>query len=100
MFPRLAGVTSAWALLASALSLQAQAQLSLQEAVSRALESRASLKAEAERITAAEGIQKQAGLISNPEFQFQNENLRPGMTYGRDVDTLTLINQPLDILGK
>ena len=100
MFPRLAGAASAWVLLAGALSLQAQARLSLQEAVSRAIESRASLKAEAERITAAEGIEKQAGLIPNPEFQFQNENLRPGMTYGRDVDTLALINQPLDILGK
>jgi cobalt-zinc-cadmium efflux system outer membrane protein len=39
-------------------------------------------------------------LFPNPEFQFQNENLRPGQTYGRDVDTLALINQPLDILGK
>src|SRR6202035_5873602 len=36
----------------------------------------------------------------NPEFQFQNENLRPGMTYGRDVDTLATISQPLDVLGK
>jgi cobalt-zinc-cadmium efflux system outer membrane protein len=63
-------------------------------------QSRASLKAEAERVTAAEGLRKQAGLFPNPEFQFQNENLRPGQTYGRDVDTLAFINQPLDILGK
>jgi outer membrane protein TolC len=48
----------------------------------------------------ARGLRRQAELIPNPEFQFQNENLRPGMTYGRDVDTLALINQPLDILGK
>jgi cobalt-zinc-cadmium efflux system outer membrane protein len=78
----------------------AQTQLSLDEAVNRALQARASLKAEAERITAAEALRKQAGLYPNPEFQFQNENLRPGQTYGRDVDTLALINQPLDILGK
>ena len=46
------------------------------------------------------GLKKQAGLRPNPEFQFQNENLRPGQTYGRDVDTLAMINQPLDVLGK
>lgn len=78
----------------------AQTRLSLDDAVNRALQSRASLKAEAERITAAEGLRKQAGLFPNPEFQFQNENLRPGQTYGRDVDTLAMINQSLDILGK
>ncbi len=78
----------------------AQLRLSIEEAVNRALQSRASLKTEAERINVAEGFRKQAQLIPNPEFQFQNENLRPGQTYGRDVDTLALINQPLDILGK
>ncbi|MEO8052570.1 MAG: TolC family protein, partial [Acidobacteriota bacterium] len=52
------------------------------------------------RVSAAEGLRKQAGLRPNPEFQFQNENLRPGQSYGRDVDTLVLINQSLDILGK
>lgn len=74
--------------------------LSLQEAVQEALRSRASLKADAERISAAEGLRRQAQLLPNPEFQFQNENLRPGQTYLRDVDTLAMINQPLDILGK
>src|ERR1700722_1875416 len=86
--------------IASAEGCWAQARLSLQEAVHRALQSRASLKAEAERWTVAEGLKKQAGLFPNPEFQFQNENLRPGQTYGRDVDTLAMINQPLDVLGK
>jgi cobalt-zinc-cadmium efflux system outer membrane protein len=78
----------------------AQPRLSLQEAVAKALQSRPSLKAEAERVSAAEGFRKQAGLFPNPEFQFQNENLRPGQTYGRDVDTLAMINQSLDVLGK
>jgi cobalt-zinc-cadmium efflux system outer membrane protein len=78
----------------------AQLTLNLDEAVNRALETRSSLKAEAERVNVAEGLRKQAQLIPNPEFQFQNENLRPGQTYGRDVDTLAMINQPLDILGK
>ena len=78
----------------------AQSRLSLREAIDKALASRASLKAEAERVPIAEGLRKQAGLIPNPEFQFQNENLRPSQTYTRDVDTLALINQPLDLLGK
>ena len=77
-----------------------QALLSLDEAINKALQSRASLKAEAERVSAAEGLRKQAGLLPNPEFQFQNENLRPGQTYSRDVDTLAMINQPLDCAGK
>jgi len=79
---------------------RAQAPLSLQEAIDKALVARASLKAEAARVSIAEGVRRQAGLLPNPEFQFQNENLRPGQTYGRDVDTLAMINQPLDVLGK
>src|SRR5580658_6628667 len=79
---------------------RAQSQLSLKDAIDKALQSRASLKAEVERVAAAEGLRRQAGLFPNPEFQFQNENLRPGMAYTRDVDTLAMINQSLDILGK
>jgi outer membrane protein, heavy metal efflux system len=78
----------------------AQQRLSLREAIDDALESRASLKAQADQVLAAQGLRRQAGLIANPEFQFQNENLRPGQTYTRDVDTLAMINQPLDVLGK
>jgi outer membrane protein, heavy metal efflux system len=78
----------------------AQTGLSLNDAVSKALQARASLKAEAERVGASKGLRTQAGLLPNPEFQFQNENLRPGQTYGRDVDTLATFSQQLDILGK
>jgi cobalt-zinc-cadmium efflux system outer membrane protein len=79
---------------------RAQTPLSLQDAIDKALVTRASLKAEAERVSIAEGVRRQAALLPNPEFQFQNENLRPGQTYGRDVDTLAMINQSLDVLGK
>jgi outer membrane protein TolC len=78
----------------------AQQALSLREAVDRALASRPSLRAEAERVGVAEGMRQQAGALPNPEFQFQNENLRPGQTYSRDVDTLAYVVQPLDVLGK
>jgi cobalt-zinc-cadmium efflux system outer membrane protein len=78
----------------------AQTRLSLQAAVDTALKSRALIKADGERVAAAEGRRRQAGLFPNPEFQFGNENLRPGQTYARDVDTLAYVTWPLDILGK
>jgi len=78
----------------------AQTRLGLQDVVDAALASRPGLKAEAERVAIAEGRLKQAGLWPNPEFQFSNENLRSGQTYTRDVDTLAVITQPLDVLGK
>jgi cobalt-zinc-cadmium efflux system outer membrane protein len=79
---------------------RAQTRLSLEETVNKALDSRASLKAESERVASARGLKQQARLIANPEFQFSNENLRPGQTYTQDVDTLAYFTQPLDILGK
>ena len=79
---------------------RAQSTLSLKEAVNKAIESRASLKAESERVSIAQGLEKQAGLTANPVFQFENQNLRPGQTYTRDVDTYAFITQPLDVLGK
>jgi len=78
----------------------AQEALSLRQAVDRALAARPSLKAEAERVSVAEGMRQQAGALPNPEFQFQNENLRPGQTYSRDVDVLAYVVQPLDVVGK
>ncbi len=80
--------------------LRAQAPLTLDDAVHEALASRVSLEAESERVSVAVGLRNQARAIPNPEFQFQNENLRPGQSYGRDVDTLLMINQPLDVLGR
>jgi outer membrane protein TolC len=78
----------------------AQETLTLRQAIDKALASRASLKAEAERVSASQGLREQAGAFPNPEFQFQNENLRPGMTYTRDVDTLAYVVQPLDLFGR
>ena len=78
----------------------AQETVTLRQAVDKALASRASLKAESERVSASQGLRDQAGALPNPEFQFQNENLRPGMTYTRDVDTLAYVVQPLDLFGK
>jgi cobalt-zinc-cadmium efflux system outer membrane protein len=87
-------------ILSVAAPAHAQSKLSLQEAVNKAFQSRASLKAEAERTAIAQGFEKQAELIANPVFQFENQNLRPGQTYTRDVDTYAYFTQPLDVLGK
>jgi outer membrane protein, heavy metal efflux system len=95
----LAAVLPSWAGAQTSDSVSGR-RLSLQDAIDAALRSRASLKAEAERADAAEGGRRQAGAWPNPEFQFSNENLRPGQTYGRDVDVKAYVTQPLDILGK
>ena len=79
---------------------RAQSRLSLQEAVNKALESRASLKAEAERVSIAQGLEKQAKLIANPALQFENQNLRPSQVYSHDVDSYAYLTQPLDVLGE
>ena len=84
----------------AAANASAQEALSLRQAIDRALASRPSLKAEAERVGVAEGLRQQAGARPNPDFLFQNENLRPGMIYSLDVDTLAYVVQPLDVLGK
>jgi outer membrane protein, heavy metal efflux system len=91
-----------WFLIFTGLSPQcvAQSTLGLQEAINKALESRATLRAEAERVSIAQGFEKQSRRIANPTFQFENQNLRPGQNYSVDVDTYAYLTQPLDILGK
>ncbi len=80
--------------------IRAQSKLRLREAINKAVDSRALLKAEAECISIAQGLEKQSELFANPVFQFENQNLRPGQTNGRDVDTYAFLTQPLDVLGK
>lgn len=89
------GITSALAPAAAG----AQVALSLSDAITRALAAQPVLKAAAERIAAARGLREQAGTLPNPDFVFQNENLRPGQSYARDVDTMTYVTQPLELFG-
>lgn len=77
-----------------------QERLSLQQAVDEALRTRPSLKADTERVASAVGLRQQAGARANADFQFTNENLRRGQTYGRDVDTLAVLTQPIDVAGR
>src|SRR5215470_10173115 len=78
----------------------AQDTLTLRQAIDKALASRAALKADAERVSASQGLREQARAFPNPDFQFQNENLRPGMVYWRNVDILAYAVQPLDMFGR
>ena len=87
-------------LLAAVPNCAAQSKLSLQDAVTEALRTRPALEAAAQQVSEVQGRVTQAGLIENPTFQFENQNLHPGMTYGTDVDTYAYFTQPLDILGK
>jgi cobalt-zinc-cadmium efflux system outer membrane protein len=104
--PVLFSRSSATLVLAAALGMlvplpcQAQTPLSLQEAVDAALRSRPDLKASSEAVSVAQGRERQAGLWSNPDLQFSNENLRPGQRYSRDVDTQVRFTERLDVLGK
>ena len=86
--------------MAFAAQCRAQVTLTLQQAINDALESSAALRAEGERVSVAQGLEKQSRSIANPTFQFENQNLRPGQTYSLDVDTYAFLSQPLDILGK
>lgn len=97
---RFAALIWVFVLIGASPQCEAQTPLSLQEATSKALASRATLRAEAERVSVAQGLEKQSRLIANPTFQFENQNLRPGMDYSVDVDTYAFLTQPLDILGK
>jgi len=94
------GVALVGVAIAGTAPASAQETLTLRQAIDKALASRASLKADAERVSASQGLREQAGAFPNPEFQFQNENLRPGMTYTRDVDILAYVVQPLDLFGR
>jgi outer membrane protein, heavy metal efflux system len=98
--PKLGAFILLFVSMAFAAQCRAQVTLTLQQAINSALESSAALRAEGERISVAEGLEKQSRSIANPTFQFENQNLRPGQTYSLDVDTYAFLTQPLDILGK
>ncbi len=94
-----------WILVALAPVLAcAQPVLTLKEAVARALAAHPALRESAEKVSAAEGLRRQAGLRPNPRFTFQAENLGanpgPGFDYARDADTFAYLTQPIETGGK
>lgn len=85
------------------LSLPAAAQttLSLADAVRIALDRRPELKAADARVTAAQGLRKQAGLFPNPRFTFQAENIRgSNFDYGNDADSFAYFSQVIETSGR
>ncbi len=79
----------------------AQTPLTLDEAVRIALERRPELKAAEARVSAAQGLKSQAGLLPNPRFIFQAENLRASnFDYGNDADSFAYFSQVIETSGR
>lgn len=70
---------------------EAQVRLSLHDAIQLANDKNAYLAAGEQRISAAQGLTRQAALKPNPRLYIQQENARlwqsPGLVYWRDTDT-------------
>ncbi len=87
--------------LALTVSGGAQTRLTLDEAVRIALERRPELKAAEARVSAAQGLKSQAGLLPNPRFIFQAENLRASnFDYGDDADSFAYFSQVIETSGR
>jgi outer membrane protein, heavy metal efflux system len=84
--------------------LYAQAHLTLADAVSQALASHPQLTAAAARVSAAEGLRRQAGLGPNPRLILQSENTRfpgsPPFAIPEDHDSYAYLAQTIETGGK
>lgn len=84
--------------------LYAQARLTLADAVSQALTSHPQLTAAAARVSAAEGLRRQAGLAPNPRLILQSENTRfpgsPPFAIPEDHDSYAYLAQTIETGGK
>lgn len=79
----------------------AQSKLSVGEAVAYALSHRPELSANDARVTAADRMKQQAGLISNPRFLFRKEDNRIGTSaFGANSQTYWEANQLIETSGK
>ncbi len=87
--------------LALAIPGAAQTTLTLDEAVRTALERRPELKAAEARVSAAQGLKSQAGLLPNPRLIFQAENLRgSNFDYSNDADSFAYFSQVIETSGR
>ncbi|MBL8232483.1 MAG: TolC family protein [Bryobacterales bacterium] len=82
--------------------IHAQVNLSLHDAVTQALENNPAVQASNERITSAQGLRQQAGLILNPKLILQTENTRPysPFVFARDTDNFAYLQQTFETAGK
>lgn len=83
---------------------EAQVRLGLRDAVQLALDRNAYLSAGEQRISAAQGLTRQAALKPNPRLYLQQENARiwqsPGLVYWRDTDTFAYAGITVESGGK
>ncbi len=93
-----------WVLAASAITAAAQTPLSIDDAVSRALERHPRIEAGSEKISASEALRSQARLRPNPRAFVQTENLRahgtPGFSFANEADTYGYFSQAVETAGK
>jgi cobalt-zinc-cadmium efflux system outer membrane protein len=82
----------------------AQSPLTLNDAITVALNTNATISAGEQRVKFAEALTVQAGLGPNPRLTFQHENIRawerPGPVYLRDTDTFLYASQTIEVAGK
>lgn len=82
----------------------AQTPLRLADAVREAQAAHPQLAAAADRIGAAEGLRRQAGLTYNPRLFLQSENARfwgsPALRYPTDTDNFAYLSQVFETGGK
>jgi cobalt-zinc-cadmium efflux system outer membrane protein len=87
-----------------AVTAAAQTNLTLRDAVTTAIRDHPLLTAGRERITVAEGLRRQAGLMLNPRLVLQSENTRtygnPSFVYWRDADNFAYLQQTFETAGK
>ena len=81
-----------------------QLPLTLQDALDRALSTHGLLAAGQNRVSAAEGLQRQAGLMPNPRLVLQLENVRPygnpAFQFNRDTDQFAYLQYMFETAGK
>ncbi len=79
-------------------------EISLSQAIERALADHPALKGSQARILGAAGLQRQAELRPNPLFTLQSENWRftgdPPFNAGNDLDVFAFLSQPIETAGK
>jgi len=100
---RLSVLTSVFPLM-FAPALFGQDRLTLADAVTQALKANPLLSVASARISAAEGLRKQAGLSPNPRLIFQLENTRfwenSSFSYPKDTATYAFVAQTVETGGK
>ncbi len=81
-----------------------QLTLTMREAIERALTTHGLLAAGQNRIAAAEGLRRQAGLMPNPRLVLQLENVRPygnpAFQFNRDTDQFAYLQYMFETAGR